>query len=279
MNLGQQAFGAVQNQAEALSKIVENISNINSIGYKKTNVNFHQTLSGQMTASQAKEFSQGPLRRTGDAFDLALEGQGFFEVELQNGQRAYTRAGRFRQNADGELVTEEGYRVIPQIEQSENVSRSVIERKPSVSVDGASTLSANELGLNLKVVEPKLTIPASLTPEISEDGSIVGVSESGEKSKIGKINVVTFNNPNGMEALGKGYFIPTKASGAPLDTEIGPNAQTKVKQGYLEFGNVSMASEFMDLTQIKDLLSAQFKVLKAVDKIYENINYTIGRSA
>lgn len=279
MNLGQQAFGAVQNQAEALNRIIENISNINSIGYKKTEVNFLQTLDGQMKASTAKEFSQGPLRRTGDVLDLALEGQGFFEVEFPNGQRAYTRAGRFRQNSDGELVTEEGYRVIPQIEQSENTSRSVIERKPIVNVDGAGTLAANELGLNLKVVEPKLTIPTTLTPEIGEDGSILGVDNSGEKSKIGKLNVVVFNNPNGLEATGKGYYVPTKASGAPLDTEIGSNASTKVKQGYLEFGNVNMASEFMNLTQIKDLLSAQFKVLKAVDKIYENINYTIGRSA
>ena len=271
MNLGNQAFSAVNNQSEALSKIIENISNVNSIGYKKADTTFVETLNGQTTKITSKDFSQGPLRKTGDLLDLAIHGQGFFEVEMPNGQRAYTRAGRFRQNADGEVVTEEGYRLIPNIEQTQNTSRAIIERKPVVSEDGKTELSTNELGLNLKVVEPKLTIPVNMTPSIDEDGTILGINNDGDKSKIGKINLVVFNNPNGLEAVGKGYYIPTANSGAPIDTEVGPDTQTRLKQGYLEHGNVNISSEFMNLTLMRDLMSAQFKVLKEVDRIYESI--------
>lgn len=281
MGLSHQALGAATNQMDALGKLVENISNVNSIGYKKSDVSFVETLNGQAVSVENRDFSQGTLKRTGDIFDMAIDGKGFFEVELPGGQRAYTRVGRFKQNSEGELVTQEGYRVIPQIEQTQNATRSVIERKPLVLSNGdAANLSANELGLNLKVVEPKLTIPANYNPDIKEDGSIIGVdSSTGEKSTIGKISVVVFNNPNGMEALGKGYFIPTKDSGAPQDTEVGADSSTKVRQGYLELSNVNMASQFMELTKMRDLITAQFKVLKAIDKIYENVNYTIARSA
>jgi len=281
MGLSHQALGAANNQMDALGKLVENISNVNSIAYKKSDVSFVETLNGQVASVENKDFSQGALKRTDDLLDLAINGQGFFEVELPGGQRGYTRVGRFKQNSDGEVVTQEGYRVIPQIEQTQNATRSVIERKPLVISSGdATNLSVNELGLNLKVVEPKLTIPANFNPDIKEDGSIIGVdSSTGDKSTIGKISVVVFNNPNGLESLGKGYYIPTKDSGAPQDTEVGPNSTTQVKQGYLELSNVSLAKQFMELTKMRDLITAQFKVLKAIDKIYENVNYTIARSA
>ncbi len=280
MSLSNQALGVVHNQVDALSKVVENISNANSIGYKKNNVSFIETLNGQVGKVESKDFSQGSLKRTTDLLDLAIQGQGFFEVELPGGERAYTRVGRFKQNAEGELVTEEGYRVIPQIEQSENTAKSVIQRKPSViSSNEPGILTAEELGLNLKVVEPKLTIPANFTPEIKEDGTIIGIdSDNDSKTSIGKINVVVFNNPDGLEALGKGYYRSTNNSGPALETEIGANGSTKVKQGFIELSNVNIATQFMELTKMRDLITAQFKVLKAVDKIYENVNFTISRA-
>lgn len=266
--LGYQSYRATERNIDALSRIVENISNVNSIGYKKGTTSFAETLNGEIGKYDTKDFSGGPLRRTGDPYDLAIDGPGFFEVELPNGSRAYTRAGRFKLSSEGELLTQEGYRVIPEVEE---------QAKPTVI---NSPTEKDELGLNIKVTTPKLSISPELTPEILEDGTVNGInSDSGEKTKIGKINIVAFNNPSGLESIGKSYFTQTKSSGAPLDIETGPNSACKLKQGFLEFGNVDMASEFMNLADIRNLLTANFKVYKVIDKLYEQVHYTISRSA
>ena len=268
-NLGYKTYRAASLNVDSLTKTVENISNSFSIGYKRKSETFSEALNGEITKHESKDFSQGPLRRTGDVLDVALEGKGFFEVELPTGQRAFTRAGRFKVTSEGELITEEGYRVIPEIEPS------------TLPIYGASNdPQKNDMGLNLKVSSAKLTISPNLATEIQEDGTLNGInSQTGEKTKIGKINVVVFNNPQGLESLGKSYYVQTKSSGAPLDGDPGINGSTRVKQGFLELGNVNIAAEFMDLTAKKDLISAQMKLLKAIDKLFENVHYTIGKSA
>ncbi len=267
--LGYQTNRATEGSTESLSRTIENISNMRSIGYKKNQTTFIEALNGEIAKHETKDFSQGPLRRTGEVFDLALNGPGFFEVELPSGQRAYSRAGNFRLSGEGELVTaDEGYRVIPL---TEEVGKPVLE---------ANKDKKNALGLNIELTIPKLIIPPDLVPEVTEDGTVNGINpESGEKRKIGRINVVAFNNPQGLESLGKGFYLSTKLSGQVQDIEYGPNNPTQVKQGYLEYGNVDIAQEMMDLSQIKSLISAQFKVLKVIDKLYEQVNYTISRSA
>ncbi len=267
--LGYQTLKAAEGSAESLSTIVENLSNVKSLSYKKKQITFVETLNGEIGKQESKDFSQGPLRKTAEEFDLAIDGPGFFEVELQNGQRAFTRVGNFRLNGEGELVTaNEGYRVIPAVE---NVGKPVIE--VSKNKDGV-------LGLNMEVTTPKLIIPPDLTPEITEDGTVNGINpETNEKRKIGKVNVVAFNNPEGLESIGTGFYIPTKLSGQVQEIEYGPNNPTKVKQGYLESGNVDIAQEMMDMSNLRNLFSAQFKVLKVLDKLYEQVNYTISRSA
>ena len=266
--LGYQTLKATEGSSESLARTIENISNIKSLGYKRNQTSFVETLNGEITRHESKDFSQGPLRRTGEVFDLALDGQGFFEIELENGQRAYTRAGHFRLNGEGELVTaDEGYKVVPLVE---DVGKPIIEVKKDKN---------NVLGLNMEVTTPKLIIPPDLTPEITENGTVNGINPvNGEKRKIGRVNVVAFNNPQGLELIGKGLYVPTKLSGQVQEIEYGPNVSTKVKQGYLEYGNVDIAREMMDMTQIKNLISAQFKVLKVLDKLYEQVNYTIGKS-
>ena len=265
--IGYQVNKATENSLKALTNAIEGISNVNSIGYKKSKSSFVETLNGEINRYDSKDFSQGPLRKTQELYDLALDGPGFFEVELPNGQRAYTRAGRFRLTGEGELVTDEGYRVIPEVEQT---GKPVIE---------ASNAQSTELGLNLKIATPKLTISTRLTPEVLDDGTVNGTDPStGEKVKIGKINVVAFNNVQGLESIGRSYFLSNKSSGPAVDIDAGPDSNTKIKQGYLEFGNVDIAAEFVNLSQLKNLLSAQFKLLKTLDKIHENLNYTISKS-
>lgn len=266
-NLGYQSMRSTERSVDALSRLIENISNVNSLGYKRSKLSFTETLEGEMMKYESREFSQGPLRKTGDVFDFALNGPGFFEVELPSGQRAYTRAGRFSLNNEGELVTAEGYRVIPKVEDMSN---------PTVAVNKDSK---GGLDLNIKVTTPKLTISPEITPDVQEDGTINGVNpDTGDKTKIGKLNVVVFNNSEGLESLGRGYFLPTKSSGQVQDIEAGPDSPTKVKQGYVEYGNVDMAAEFMNLTEIRNMLNANFKILKVVDKLYEQVHYTISRS-
>lgn len=265
--IGYQVQKATENSLSSLNNLVEGISNVNSIGYKKSKSSFAEALNGEVVKHETKDFSQGPLRKTAEAYDLALDGPGFFEVELPNGQRAYTRAGRFSLTGEGELVTEEGYRVIPEIEQT---------GKPIIETNNTQS---NELGLNLKIASPKLTVSPELTPEVLEDGTVNGINEAtGEKVKIGKINVVAFNNPQGLDSIGRSYYTSTKASGSPLDVKAGADCNTKVRQGFLELGNVNMISDFSNLTEIRNLLSAQFKLLKMLDKIHENVNYTISKA-
>lgn len=269
--IGYETLNAAQNNLAALTEIVENITNINSIGYKKDRTTFVETLNGEFAKYQNKEFTQGPLRKTGELFDLAIDGPGMFEIELPTGQRAYTRAGRFALNSEGELTTEEGYRVIPEVEQIGKTNNPVLK---------VADAKNNELGLNIEVTTPKLIIPTDLTPEVLEDGTVNGINpETGEKTKIGKVSVVAFNNPQGLESIGRSYFVQTNSSGQTQDIEVGPNSSSKVKQGYLEFGNVDMAAEFMNLTNMKNVVTAQMKALKLIDKIYENVHYTISRTA
>lgn len=268
--LGYQTLKAAEGSSDTLSRTIENISNVRSLGYKRNQTSFIETLNGEIAKHESKDFSQGSLRKTGEEFDLALEGPGFFEIEMPNGQRAFTRVGNFRLNGEGELVTvDEGYRVVPAIE---NVGKPLMEM--------SKDKNNNVLGLNMEVTTPKLIIPPDLVPEITEDGTVNGInSETGEKRKIGKVNVVAFNNPQGLESTGKGLYLQTKLSGEVQEIEYGPNSPTKVKQGYLEYGNVDIAQEMMDMTQLRNLISAQFKVLKIVDKLYEQVNYTISRTA
>lgn len=267
-NIGYKALKAAKNSIDMINQTIENFSNVKSLGYKKKEVSFIETLNGEIERVEGADHSQGTLRRTGDIYDVALEGPGYFEVELDNGQIAYTRVGRFKLNSDGELVTEDGYRVLPQVESS---TKPII--KPSSSEN-------NELGLNFKVETPKLLIPPDLATEIKEDGTVNGINtDTNEKVKLGKINLVVFNNPNGLKPIGKGYYLKTDSSGQSIETEAGFGAATKVKQGFVEFSNVSVAQEMMNLSQMKSLIAAQFKVLKVLDRIHENINYTVGRSA
>ena len=262
-----EAYKGTENSLTSLNNAIENISNINSIGYKKAKTTFVETLNGEIEKHEGKDFSQGALRRTGELYDIALDGPGFFEVEMPNGQRAYTRAGRLRLTGEGELVTEDSYRVVPEVETN---------GKPVIEVNKSQK---DELGLNIKVTTPKLIISTAVTPEIQADGTINGINpETNEKTKIGKINVVVFNNTDGLEHIGRSYYLPTKSSGPAIDADVAPSGTTAVKQGYLEFGNVDMANEFVNLSELKNLLAAQFKLLKIIDKLYENVHYTISRS-
>lgn len=263
--LGSQVFRATQLGSDALEGIVQNISNIKTVGHKKTETSFVQTLNGEISKHQTTDFSQGTLNRTGESLDFAIDGKGFFEVELPTGQRAYTRIGRFSLNSEGELVTSEGFKVLPRIEQTKVSSAPVFEKDNS--------------SMNLKVSRPKLQIPVHLEPHVDEDGTIYGKdTQTGEKTKLGKISVIAFNNPSGLKLVESGYYIATKDSGTPQEIETGVNEKTQVKQGFLEFSNVNIASEFMNLAQIKNMLTAQIKILKAIDKIYENVHFTISRS-
>lgn len=266
--LGYQTYRATERNLDVLAKIVENISNVNSIGYKKGQTSFIETLNGEISKHENKDFSQGPLRRTGELYDIALNGPGFFEVELPTGQRAYTRAGRLKLNSDGELLTQEGYRVVPQVEE---------KAKPFVKT---GTPGKDDLGFNIEVTTPRLIIPSYLTPEITEDGTVNGIdTETGEKTKIGKVSIVSFNGAEGLQSIGKSYYLQTQTSGLSQAIDAGPTSNTKVKQGFLEYGNVDMATEFMNLSDIRNMITANLKVLKLIDKLYENVNYTVSRSA
>lgn len=275
--LGGQSLIATKLSTDLLEGIVNDLSNLKSLGHKKTSITFAETLNGELVKYESKDFSQGPLKRTAEPFDVAIDGKGFFEVELPDGRRAYTRVGSFQLSSEGELITREGYRVLPEVEQDETPKQQI--KISTNTKDENISRKSDEADLNLKILTPKLIVPSHLTPKISEDGTILAVnSQTSNETRLGRLNIVTFNNPKGLESIGRGFFLETNSSGTPIEIKTGIDGTSKVKQGFVEFSNVDIATSFLELSQAKDLITAQLKILKAIDKLYENVNFTISRA-
>jgi flagellar basal-body rod protein FlgG len=196
---------AMQTQIDVTS---HNISNVNTIGYKKERAEFADLMyqvmeyAGTSTSTTttsptgievglgvrptavAKQFSEGNFKETGNNLDLAITGNGFFQIQLPDGTTAYTRNGAFKLDAEGNIVNSDGYKLIPEITIPEDAT------DIAVGVDG--TVSVKQAG-NTELVQ------------------------------VGQIELVNFVNPAGLHALGDNNFINTNASGDPIAGNPGTN--------------------------------------------------------
>jgi len=245
---------AQQTQIDVTSN---NIANVNTIGYKKQRAEFadlfYQVMEyagvengstqgnptgievglGSRPTAITKEFSQGNFKESGNSLDLAITGNGFFQVELPDGTIAYTRNGAFKLDGNGVIVNSDGHKLIPEITVPENV-------------------------LNLS---------------IASDGtiSVVQAGES-DPNQIGKIELANFINPAGLHSLGDNLYEKTNASGDAITGTAGLEGFGNIRQGFVEMSNVQLVEEMTDLITGQRAYEANSKAITTSDEMLRTIN-------
>ena len=244
-------------QSTNVEVIANNIANINTTGFKRSRAEFTdliyeaqrlQGISARGTENPIPEGAhlglgvktaairtlhiQGALAQTGNQFDLALSGNGWFQITDANGDTAYTRAGAFNTNAQGQLVTLDGNLVTPPIVVPPNTT--------AVTVSSTGIVNA--------------TIPTSTTPVA-----------------LGQLTLATFPNDAGLEPLGSNLYKETLASGTPVVGVAGDPGYATISQGYLESSNVDPVKEITDLIQAQRAYEMNSKVIQAADQMGETI--------
>jgi flagellar basal-body rod protein FlgG len=183
---------------------------------------------GVRPAAVSIMLAQGSLSATGGDLDLAIDGQGFLEVALPNGQAAYTRDGGLKRSGEGLIVTSDGYPVAPEI----------------VVPDDARSISIN-----------------------AEGEVYAYFADAAEGQLLGQFNLIGFANAKGLEALGSNLFAETEASGPALVSTPGQDGLGTVRQGYLEDSSVDAVREITELIEAQRGYEMNAKVISAADQM------------
>lgn len=246
-------------QQMIVDSIANNLANINTVGFKRSQMDFQDLMyvkmaeagrdtangivaptgleigSGVRPNSTTKVYTQGEMDNTGRNLDLAIEGEGFFQVTA-NGMTRYTRDGSFRTNAQGQLVTSAGYTVEPAITIPANA------RSISVGKDGTVTVFAGS----------------------NSTATIVGT-----------LQLVRFANPSGLSAEGGNLLSETPASGTATTANAGQDGMGQIQQGFLERSNVQMVSELVNLITAQRAYETNSRAIKAGDDMLNTANRLI----
>jgi flagellar basal-body rod protein FlgG len=178
--------------------------------------------------------TQGEIQTTGNPLDIAIQGAGFFQIELPSGQLGYTRAGSFHLDSQGNIVTPEGNPLQPTITIPPNAT--------NVSIGSDGTVSA--------------TIPGQT-----------------QASNLGIIQIATFPNPGGLNSVGQSIYLPTTASGNPIvGNPGGADGLGTLQQNSLEQSNVSVVEQFVDMIVAQRSYEANSRVVKAADEMMQQLN-------
>jgi flagellar basal-body rod protein FlgG len=178
--------------------------------------------------------TQGDLSSTGNPLDFAIQGSGFFQVLMPNGQLGYTRSGSFQPNQQGTLVTANGNQLQPAITIPVNATNVTIGSDGTVSV----------------------TLPSQTN-----------------SSQVGVIQLATFANPGGLNSVGNNIYLPTTASGdAVVGTPGGSDGLGTIQQGMLEQANVNIVDEFVNMILAQRSYESNSRVVKAADEMLQGLN-------
>ncbi len=191
---------------------------------------------GVRVVATEKNYAQGSLLRTDNSLDLAIEGRGFFQVQLPDGTLAYTRDGSFQTNAQGELVTSSGYRVQPGI--------SIPNGAQSISIGTDGVVSA--------------TIAGQAAPV-----------------QVGTLQVFDFVNPTGLQARGENMVIESAASGPAQGGTPGLNGLGIVRQGELESSNVNVVEELVNMIETQRAYEMNSKAISTTDQMLQYVTNNI----
>lgn len=263
------AINALQTSASALSALntaldvtANNLANVNTHGFKASRANFQDLLYiekeqpgtrnanddqrptglyvglGVKVSGTQLDFTPGAAFRTSNPLDCMIEGEGFFEVQVEdslgNGGKAYSRAGNFSLNADGELCL------------------------------------ANDQG---RRVEPVISIPDTAeSVTIAPDGRVFYLEAGNpEQQEAGQLNVSTFINPHGLKQVGQNLYVETVASGPPATGVPGEDKRGVIKSGFLEASNVDPTRELIELIRTQRAFEMNSQSIRAADESLRSV--------
>ena len=239
-------------QQTQLDVISNNLANVGTTGFKRARVAFEDLLyqnvrqaganSSQQTqlptglqvgtgvkpVATPRMFTQGNLQQTGNQLDVAINGQGFFQITLPDGTTGYTRDGSFQVDSNGQLVTNNGFAVNPAITIPANAL--------AVTIGQDGTVSA--------------TVPGQVAPQT-----------------VGQLQLASFTNPAGLEAKGMNLFAETAASGTAAANTPGTNGLGLLNQGYLETSNVNVVEELVAMIQTQRAYEINSKAIQTSDQM------------
>jgi flagellar basal-body rod protein FlgG len=246
------ASSGMQAQQLNLDVVANNLANVNTAGFKKTRTDFEDLLyqtyrapgaagaagstipsgiqvgSGTRPVATQRIFSQGDFQQTENPLDLVIEGDGFFQITRPDGSTAYTRAGAFKKDGTGRVVTSEGYVLQPNL-----------------------VVPADAKGLT-----------------IGSDGTVsVFVAGQTQAQQLGQIQLAQFVNPAGLLSIGRNLFTPTSASGNAVVGTAGTQGLGTIAQGFLELSNVKVVDEMVAMITSQRAYEASSRAIQTADEM------------
>lgn len=251
------AKSGLEAQHKNIATISNNLANANTVGFKKDRLEFadlpyqlirqpgaqttDETMSpsGLMTGTgvrvttSKKIFTQGSAMMTQNNLDLAIEGRGFLKIEMpETGEIGYTRTGTLQTNEQGQLVLHNGY-----------------------------------------IVQPPMNLPeGTQNINISENGIVTVVNAQGESEEVGRMELVDFINPEGLNPQGDNLYLETLSSGQPIEGIPMQDGLGKIRQSQLEASNVNVVEEMVNLIEAQRAFEMTSKVVSAVDNMYQKLD-------
>jgi len=247
-------------QQTRMNTVSNNLANANTTAFKRGRANFEDLMyqnvrqvGGQTTqetqspsgltkgtgvrvVSTEKIFNQGNMIQTENSMDLAIEGDGFFEIRMPDGSQAYSRDGSFQLNSEGEMVTSSGYALEPGIQ--------IPPGTQSVTIGSDGTVSAKLAGQS-------------------------------EPVQLGEVQLTNFINPGGLEPRGENLFLETASSGPPEPGTPGFDGLGTLAQGYLESSNVNVVEELVNMIETQRAYEINSKAIASADQMLQFTNQTL----
>ena len=225
------ALTGLKNASQRLQNSANNVANVNTPGFKKSDVNSVELQSGGTRVNDiSKSNTQGALIPTNNPLDLAIDGNGFFQVTNPNGGTSFTRSGSFKQDNAGNIVDASGNALVPAV--------NIPGNNTGISVDANGQISSQ-----------------------------VG----GQTEVAGQLQLANFQNPSGLQAAGGNLLNESAASGAPVAGNPGTGGLGTVRSGFLKGSNVDITEEIVDQIVSKAAFKANVNVIKANDELLGTI--------
>ena len=251
------AASGMAGQQMNVDNIANNLANVNTTGFKRSKLEFQDVLYqnyrragvasavglevpvglaigyGTKPSATVREFSTGDLSMTSNPLDVAIEGNGFFQIQLPDGSTGYTRDGALKLSAEGQIVTSDGYFVMPEI--------SIPEDATAISIGQDGIIQVQQFGQN-------------------------------DPTDVGQFELVRFVNPAGLAAIGHNILIQTSASGDPISDIPSQNGLGRTNQGYLEMSNVAVVDEMVNMIVAQRAYEMNSKAIQTADDMSQVAN-------
>jgi flagellar basal-body rod protein FlgG len=255
-SLSTAATGMLAQQTN-IDVISNNLANVNTTGFKKSRAEFQDLLSQTIRAPGAQVAqgtyqpsgiqiglgvknsavqrinTAGVMMQTDNPLNVAIQGEGYYQIQLDDGTLAYTRDGNFKMDANGQLVTSDGFQLQPQISIPEDATQVIITNGGKVTVQQPG---------------------------------------SAELTEVGTIELVRFANPSGLQSIGKNLLIETGASGTPIQGIANQEGFGSIEQGFVEGSNVQVVEELINLITAQRAFEANSNVIRASDEALKTAN-------